>query len=73
MSLTTLEKETRKALVERNMTLTTLANDLGISLPYLYDILKGNRPAPKQRKKIVRILKLPRTLSRLEDNSYEDV
>jgi len=52
------EKAVRKALIDKDMKLTDLANHLGISLTYLYDILNGNRKAEHQKKKIIEILEL---------------
>ena len=52
------EKAVRKALIDKDMKLTDLANYLGISLTYLYDILNGNRKAEHQKKKIIEILEL---------------
>ena len=52
------EKAVRKALIDKEMKLTDLANAIGISLTYLYDILAGNRKAEHQKKKIIEILNL---------------
>lgn len=52
------EKEVRKTLIDRDMKLTDLADELGISLTYLYDILNGSRKAEHQKKKIIEILEL---------------
>jgi len=52
------EKAVRKALIDKDMKLTDLADHLGISLTYLYDILAGNRKAEHQKKKIIEILEL---------------
>jgi len=52
------EKAVRKALIDRDMKLTDLANAIGISLTYLYDILAANRKAEHQKKKIIEILEL---------------
>jgi len=52
------EKAVRKALIDRDMKLTDLADAIGISLTYLYDILAGNRKAEHQKKKIIEILEL---------------
>lgn len=52
------EKEVRKALIDREMSLMDLAKQLQISLSYLYDILKNNRPGKEQKKKMVEILEL---------------
>ena len=52
------EKAVRKALIDREMKLTDLADALGISLTYLYDILNDNRKAEHQKKKIIEIFEL---------------
>lgn len=52
------EKEVRKALIDREMSLKDLAKQLQISLSYLYDILNNNRPGKEQKKKMVEILEL---------------
>ena len=46
------EKEVRKALIDKNMNMTDLADQLGVSSCYLYDILNDNRPAVNMRQKI---------------------
>jgi len=56
--LSKFEKEVRKALLEKDMRLTDLAKFLGITLPYLYDIFKGNRPGLTQKKRIIDFLDL---------------
>lgn len=56
--MTTFEKDVRKALIDKEMSITDLSNQLGITVPYLYDILKGNRAGSKQKEKIVKILEL---------------
>ena len=52
------EKAVRKALIDKDMKLTDLANAIGISSTYLYDILAANRKAEHQKKKIIEILEL---------------
>ena len=52
------KKAVRKALIDKDMKLTDLADYLGISLTSLYDILNGNRKAEHQKKKIIEILEL---------------
>ena len=52
------EKAVRKKLIDKDMKLTDLANAIGISLTYLYDILANNRKAEHQKKKIIEILEL---------------
>lgn len=52
------EKQVRKALIDHGMTLSDLANELGITVSYVYDILKGNRAPEAQIQKIRDILSL---------------
>lgn len=52
------EKAVRKALIDKDMTLSDLAKELKISLAYLHDILKSTRKANKQRLRIIKFLNL---------------
>ncbi|GKX27877.1 hypothetical protein SH1V18_03570 [Vallitalea longa] len=54
--MTEFEKTVRKALIDKEMSISELAKKLGISLTYLYDILNSSRKAEKQKKKILNIL-----------------
>lgn len=48
-----------KAQMEiKDITLTSIANDLGISLGYVSDIVKGNRDGGDYKKKIAEILEI---------------
>lgn len=62
------EKDVRKALIDKEMNLSELANQLDISLSYLYDILKSSRKAKNQRIKIIQILNLN---SKLVNNKFQ--
>ncbi|MCI1593077.1 helix-turn-helix domain-containing protein [Heyndrickxia oleronia] len=44
------------ALILREMTMTEVAKKLGISVPYLSDIVKGNRKGEKYKKQISDLL-----------------
>ena len=46
------EKEIRKALIDRDMTISDLADELNVSAAYIYDIISGNRKATELRQKI---------------------
>lgn len=46
----------KEKLVENGSTISELAKELGISQPYLSDILNGNRRGEAQREKIKIIL-----------------
>lgn len=41
------EKQVRHALIDRDMTITDLANELGITISYVSDLLKGKRTNPQ--------------------------
>lgn len=45
-------------LAERNMTMSDLAKELGISSPYLSDIIYGRRKATKQKEFIKKVLNI---------------
>ncbi|PES11551.1 transcriptional regulator [Bacillus cereus] len=46
----------RTELLKRNLTLSSFASELGISISYLSDILKGSRKGKKQKKRIAETL-----------------
>ncbi len=50
------EKEVRKTLIDRNMSISDLANALGVTPAYIYDILAGNRVATDMTERIVSYL-----------------
>lgn len=50
------EKQVRHALIDHNMTMTCLAEQLGISISYLYEIIKGTRTAENQKQRIRQVL-----------------
>ena len=50
--MTDYEKKVRKALIDRDMNLSDLAAETGVSVTYLYDILSGARKATKLRQEI---------------------
>ena len=52
------EKQVKKALIDREMTLSGLAEELGISVGYVSDLLKGNRTNQEQIQRIKDYLKL---------------
>lgn len=52
------EKQVRKALIDKEMSLSDLANELQISVSYLYEILKGTRKSDEQKQKIKNLLGL---------------
>jgi transcriptional regulator with XRE-family HTH domain len=52
-------KKIKKRLVDRNMTATELAKELGTTPQYLNLILHGKRSGKKYRKKIVELLDIP--------------
>lgn len=46
------EKQIRKALIDRDMKVSDLATELGVSAAYIYDIINGSRKATEVRQKI---------------------
>jgi len=48
----------RKAMLEKHTTLTTLAKELGVSLTYVSEILKGTREGKGYKEKIIEILEM---------------
>ncbi|WP_419892845.1 helix-turn-helix domain-containing protein [Oceanobacillus kimchii] len=48
--------EARKLMLKKNITLTSLAKELGISVTYVSEILKGTRTSEKYRIKIAKII-----------------
>lgn len=53
-----MEYRIKKALVEQNMTLTELAVQLNLSIPYVSDLIKGKRDGPMAKKRIKVIKKI---------------
>ena len=60
------EKQVRIALIQHEKTMTGLAEELGISVSYLYEIIKGTRKAEEKKKQI-------ETLLGLDVEAYENV
>ncbi len=58
MALTTFGIKAKKAMLDRHMTQTALAKELGISNSYLTEIFHGTRKGSKQKEKIAKILKI---------------
>lgn len=50
--------EARKIMLQKNITLTSLAQELGISVTYVSEILKGTRSGEKYKKQIAEIIGL---------------
>lgn len=46
------EKEVKHALIDKNMTMSDLASNLGISISYVSDLLKNKRGNEKQIQRI---------------------
>lgn len=51
------EKEVRIALIKKEWTLRDLADEMGITVPYLRDLLKGNRSTEARIVEIKQLLK----------------
>lgn len=52
------EKEVRKALIDKNMTVVDLARVMNVSNTYMYDILNGSRKADEKKMEISKYLGL---------------
>ena len=52
------EIEVKSALIKENRTMSNLAEEIGISVSYLSDIIRGNRKANHYKEKITEILNL---------------
>lgn len=52
------EKQVRIALIQQGKSLTNLASELGISVSYLYEIIRGTRKAEEQKQRIRNLLGL---------------
>lgn len=58
IKLTPFGKEVEKALIDRDMDKCELASAIGISQPYLTDILKGTRNGTERKIQIAKYLNL---------------
>lgn len=54
----TFEEQAIISMKRKNLTLGDIAKELDISVPYVSDIIKGNRKAEKYRSKIVALLEI---------------
>ena len=52
------EKQVKKALIDRNMTMQNLADELGITISYVSDLIKGKRNNEIQINRINEFLNL---------------
>lgn len=50
------EKQVRHALIDHNVSMKELAEQLGITVSYLYDIITGARKAEHQKQRIRQLL-----------------
>lgn len=55
------EKQVKKALIDRNMTMGDLARELGITISYVSDLIKKKRNSELQISKIKNFLNLSGT------------
>lgn len=56
------EKEVKKALIDKDMTMGDLAEILGITLSYVSDLIKGKRTSKEQIQKIRDVLDIPKSV-----------
>jgi len=52
------EKQVRHALIDRNMTIKKLAEELGITVSYVHDIMTGKRTPEHQIQRIKELLSI---------------
>lgn len=57
------EKQVRHALIDNNMTMKGLAEQLGLSVSYVYEIIKGTRNSDEQKARIKQMLGISDTIS----------
>lgn len=60
---TEFRKAVEKQMIDMDMTFLGLAKAMGISDPYLRDILDDARKAPERKKQIAEILGLPEQIT----------
>lgn len=56
------EKEVKKTLIDKDMTMGDLAKILGITLSYVSDLIKGKRTNKEQIQKIRDVLDIPKSV-----------
>lgn len=56
--ISSFEMNVKSELLKKRITITELAQQLGISVAYCSDIIRGNRNAQHLRKQICEILKI---------------
>lgn len=56
--ISSFEMSVKSELLKKRITITELAQQLGISVAYCSDIIRGNRNAQHLRKQICEILKI---------------
>lgn len=57
-NMSEFEKDVRKSLIDRGMSMTDLARALSISNAYVYDIMSGRRNANDMKQKMIHFLGL---------------
>lgn len=62
------EKQVRHALIDHNMSMKELAEQLEITVSYLYDIITGARKAEHQKQRIRQLL----SIEEVEGDSDEE-
>jgi len=56
MNYTEFGHQARRIMLERKITMTALAKEIGVCTPYVSEIFKGTRPGKLQKVKIAEIL-----------------
>ena len=57
-NMSEFEKDVRKSLIDRGMSMTDLARALSISNAYVYDIMSGRRNANDMKQKMIHFLEM---------------
>lgn len=66
------KKEVRKALIDRDMSMSDLANGLNISVSYVSELLSGTRSNEEKIKEILAYLSLEDLFEKKEDSHSHD-
>ena len=53
-----IEKDVRHALIDKGLSISDVASELGVSASYIYDIMNGNRVATEMKQKLIDFLGL---------------
>lgn len=57
-NMSDFEKDVRHALIDKGLSISDVATELGVSASYIYDIMNGNRVATEMKQKLIDFLGL---------------